>query len=143
MGSQSASQTLTLRSAKFSATAFDDFKGAAKMTVPDAPDRGEMILAGSDGSYIAFDSLDLTDLSALTVYASGREGGTAGGRVELRLDKPDGELLGSATVKNAPPTPYKIPFDKKRTDTHTIFLVFVNPNAGGKPLFAVWDIEVE
>ncbi len=140
MGSQSASQTLSLRSAKFKATAFDDFKGTTKMTVED---RGEMVLASSDGSYIVFNDIDLTDLSALSVYASGREGGTAGGQVEVRLDKPDGELLGSTTIKNGPPTPYKIPFDKKRTDTHKVFFVFVNPKAEGKPLFAVWDIEVE
>ena len=139
VASQSAVQTLTLRSAKFKATAFDDYKGTAKMTVPDV---GEMVLA-ADGSYIVFDNIDLTDLSALSVYASGREGGTAGGKVEIHLDKPDGELLGSTTIKNGPSTPYKIPFDKKHTDTHTLFLVFVNPNAAGKSLFAVWDIEVE
>ena len=110
VGSQSAIQTLTLRSAKFRATAFDDFKGTAKMSVPD---RGEMVLASTDGSYIEFDNIDLTDLSALTVYASGREGGTMGGRVEIHLDKPDGELLGSTTIKNGPSVPYKIPFNKK------------------------------
>ena len=106
------------------------------------PDRGEMVLASADGSYIAFNNVDLTDLSALTVYASGREGSTAGGIVEVHLDKPNGELLGVATIKNGSPTPYKIPFNRKSTDSHTLFLVFVNPNSGAKPLFALWNIEV-
>ena len=140
MASQSGSQTLILRSAKFKPYTFDDNKETAKMTVEG---RGDMVLASASGSYIAFKDLDLTYLSALTVYASGREGGTAGGTVEVRLDKPDGELLASADIKNGPPMPYKMPFNKKKTDSHTVFLVFINPKSDGKPLFALWDIEVE
>ena len=140
MGSQSASQTISLRSAKFKAASFNAYKDVAKMSIDE---RGDFVMSSTSGSYIAFNDLDLTDLSSLTVYASGREGATVGGIIEVRLDKPDGELLGSTTIKNGPSTPYKIPFDKKHTDTHTVFLVFVNPNADGKPLFAVWDIEVE
>jgi cytochrome c len=138
IGSQLASQTIILRSAKFKAASFDSNKEAAKMTMEG---RGDMVMASTTGSYIAFNDLDLTDVSALTVYASGSEGSTVGGKIELRIDAPDGELLGSAEVKNAPPRPYKIPFNKKQTTNHTVFLVFTNPNTGGKPLFVLWDIE--
>ncbi len=138
MGSQSASQAVILRSALFKAGTFDDSNKAMKVAVEG---EGEIVIATTDGSYIAFNDIDLTDLLGLTVYASGREGGTAGGNVEVHLDKPDGELLGSAQIKNGSRTPYKIPFNKKQSNTHKVFLVFTNPNAGGKTLFAVSDIE--
>ena len=138
MGSQSGNQTVTLRSALFKAASFDANKEAAKMTMEG---RGEMVVASTSGSYIAFNDVDLTDLTAFTVYASGREGMTVGGKIELRIDVPDGELLGTADVKNAPPTPYKMPFNKKQSGSHTVFLVCVNPNTAGKPLFVLWDVE--
>jgi cytochrome c len=140
VGSQSGFQTIILRSAKFKAASFDANKDAAKMSIDE---RGDFVMSSTNGSFIAFNDLDFTDLSSLTVYASGREGATVGGTIEVRLDKPDGELLGSATIKNGPPTPYKMPFNKKQADNHTLFLVFINPNAGGKPLFALWDIEMD
>jgi cytochrome c len=139
MGSQLGSQIVTLRSSMFKAATFDESNKAMKVPVEG---EGDLVIATTSGGYITFNDLDLTDLSGVTVYASGREGGTAGGNVEVRLDKPDGELLGSVTIKNGARIPYKIPFNRKQSDSHKVFLVFTNPSAGGKTLFAVSDIEV-
>jgi cytochrome c len=140
IGSQMANQIVNLRSARFKASAYDANKSVMQMVVEPL---GNLVIATATGSYIAFNDLDLTDLSAVTVYATGQEGSTAGGTVQVRLDAPDGELIGSTTVKNGPPTPYKIPFNKKQNATHKLFFIFVNPDAGNKGLFALSDIEVE
>jgi cytochrome c len=137
-GSQSASQTIMLRNSKFKAGSYDDNKEAMKMN---AEGIGEIVIASTSGSYIAFNDVDLTDLSAFTLYAGGREGTSVGGKAELRMDAPDGELLGSVEIKNTPPTPYKIPFSKKQSGNHKVYLVFTNPKTGGKPLFIMWDVE--
>jgi cytochrome c len=138
MGSQSASQTVSLRSSKFKASSYDTYKEATKM---EAEGMGEFVIASTSGSYIAFNDLDLTDLSAFTVYAGGQDGTSVGGKAELRLDAADGESLGSVEIKNGPDKPYKIPFNKKTTGNHNIYLVFVNPQSGGKPLFILKEIE--
>jgi cytochrome c len=138
IASQAGGQTIMLRNAKFKATSFDAIKAAAQMTVED---RGDMILAQEDGGYIAFENLDLSDLSAFSLVVSGRDGGTVGGTIEARLDAPDGALLGAVEIKNSPPKPYKLPFNKPQNDRHKVFFVFKNPAANGKALFAVWELE--
>jgi cytochrome c len=135
VGTQSGSAVVTLRSAKFNTWDYDE--QAATMKVNVAP-LGDLLVATKHESYVAFDNIDLSGLKGFSVNALSSDDRTAGGRLELRLDAPGGPLIGSAEiVKSMMPRPYNIPFDKKQEGTHRLYMVFVNPNAGGKPLFVV------
>ncbi|HEY8339420.1 MAG TPA: ThuA domain-containing protein, partial [Egibacteraceae bacterium] len=63
--------------------------------------RRELASAGArvgdvtDGDYLVFDPVNLAGIDAVTLGASS---GGLGGRIELRRDAPDGELLGSVDV---------------------------------------------
>ena len=39
--------------------------------------------------------------------------------------------------------PVNIPFKKPESGRHTLYLVFVNPNSGGKPIMAVDALTVQ
>lgn len=61
----------------------------------------------------------------------------AGGKLEARLDSPTGTLLGEADVKTGATGAVSIPFRQPVSGRHKLYLVFVNPEAKQKPLFAV------
>ena len=51
-----------------------------------------------DDSYIAFRRLDLTGIGRLTYKVHSDALHSSGGRIELRLDRPDGPLVSSAEI---------------------------------------------
>ncbi len=67
----------------------------------------------------------------------------AGGKLEARLDSPTGPLLGEADVKQGTMGPVDLPFRKPVSGVHKLYLVFVNPTAGQKPLFAVDKVQFD
>jgi cytochrome c len=67
---------------------------------------------------------------------------TVGGKVEIRLDSPTGQLLGTGDIEKGAPKPTKITISPT-AGFHNLYLVFSNPNNGGKPLYALMDITVE
>lgn len=139
MASQTASKSLTLRSATIKANSYDTQKETMKYKIDGL---GEVIIAMADKGYTSFNDIDLTNIGAFSVMATAADERTAGGNVEIRLDSPTGQLLGSAAVGKGLPKPIKVPITAS-TGFHNLFLVFANAEAKGKPLFAVMDITAE
>ena len=139
VASQTGSKSLTLRSATIKANSYDTQKETMKYKIDGL---GEVVVAMADKGYTSFNNIDLTNIGAFSVMATAADERTAGGNVEIRLDSPTGQLLGSAQVGKGAPKPIKVPITAT-TGFHNIFLVFANPEAKGKPLFAVMDITAE
>ena len=137
--SQTGSKSLTLRSATIKASSYDTQKETMKFKIDGL---GEVVIASTDKSYASYSNIDLTNIGAFSVMATASDERTAGGNVEIRLDSPTGQLLGSAQVGKGTPKSIKIPITAT-TGFHNLFLVFANPEAKGKPLFAVMDITAE
>ncbi len=127
------SATIALRNPKMKAVRYDEKKEIMNYRLPTG---SEAAIGLTNGSYMAYDGLDLTDISALVVSVFTSEQ-TAGGKLELRTDSPTGSLVGEADVKVGTMGPVKIPFKAPMTGTHNLYVVFVNPNSGGKPIMAV------
>ncbi|WP_409013915.1 ThuA domain-containing protein [Dyadobacter sp. CY356] len=136
MGPLTGSKTIALRPAKLQANTLDEGKGYAKYKLPSGP---EVVLGSANGSYIAFDDIDLTDISTLTVAVISSDK-TAGGILEAHLDTPTGPKIGEANVSSSETLniPVKAPVDNKK---HKVVFVFKNPSANGKPLFAIDTID--
>jgi cytochrome c len=139
MSSQTGSKSFSLRSAKFKANTFDTQKETMNYKIDGL---GEVVIALGDKSYVSYNDLDLTDVGAFTVMAVASDDRTAGGKVEIRLDSPTGQLLGTGEVLKAAPKPLKVPINAS-TGFHNLYLVFTNADNKGKPLFALMDITAE
>jgi cytochrome c len=136
MGPLTSSKTVALRPAKIPANTLDEGKGFVKFKSPTGP---EVVLGSSNGSYIVFDDIDLTDISTMAISVVSNER-TAGGMLEAHLDTPDGVKIGEADVASSGTVnlTVKAPVDNKK---HKVVFVFKNPSANGKPLFAIDSIE--
>ena len=135
MSSQTGSKSFSLRSAKFKANTYDTQKETMNYKIDGL---GEVVIASADKSYVSYNDIDFTGIQAFTVMAVASDDRTAGGKVEIHLDSPTGQLLGSGEVVKSSMKPVKIPV--AATGTHNLFLVFTNPENKGKPLFALMDI---
>ena len=137
VGPMTGFKSVALRPAKIRANTYDDGKDVTKFKVPNGP---EIVAASKSGSYIVFDDIDLTGISAIDIAASYREGQSAGGILEVRLDSPVGTKLGEARVESDGNVSISI---KGTTDGkfHKLVFVFKNPDAGTKPLFSVDSIQ--
>jgi len=103
-----------------------------------------------DGSYAGYKQVDLSNINELIVYVQGNQrNGAVGGIVELRLDSPNGQLVGKSEhigLKESgfgrPPagenpiewgrkrnSQAKIILNKALKGKHDIYLVFKNPKA--------------
>ncbi len=138
IGALTGSKTYTLRSATMKANTFDTQKEALKYKLEGV---GEVVIV-SDKSFISFNDIDFTGIGAFTIMANASNERTAGGKVEIRLDSPTGQLLGTGDVTKATSSPIKVPVSAN-VGFHNLFLVFANPESKGKPLFALTDITVE
>ncbi len=70
-------------------------RGGPRIEKGDDPDGGgQMVVFDGAGGWVAFRPVNLHGIHGLTLRASA---GTSGGAIELRLDSPDGALLGIAT----------------------------------------------
>jgi cytochrome c len=139
IGALTGSKTHTLRSAKIKANTYDTQKETMKYTIDGL---GEVVIATTDKSYVSFNDIDLTSIGAFTVMAVASDDRTAGGKVEIRMDSPTGQLLGTADIGKTLPKPVKVPINPS-TGFHNLYLVFSNPDNKGKPLLALIDITAE
>ncbi|MFI7679296.1 PQQ-dependent sugar dehydrogenase [Actinophytocola sp. NPDC049390] len=104
----------------------------------DAAAEGAYRVAGiSTGDWIAFDRMSVEGIDAISY----RVAGTAGGRIELRADAPDGPVLattpvaatgGGARYVNTAPAPVTA-----LAGTHTLYLVFTADVANGYNVDAI------
>ncbi|GAB3893398.1 hypothetical protein GCM10028803_07470 [Larkinella knui] len=138
IGPLTGSSTVALRSAKMKAATFDGGKDVSKFKLPS----GNEIAAGAKSEgYFFFNDIDLTAIRSLTVLGSASSKYMAGGKLEIRLDSPTGTLLGTGEVKSEKMEPVDIALKTPVSGQHRLYFVFVNPNAGSKPLFALNDIQ--
>lgn len=136
LGSQNATKTVTLRSAKFKATSYDVQKETMKVKIDGL---GEIVAATKNQGYIGFENIDLTGLKAFDVAAFASDERTVGGKIELHIGSPTGKVLSSAEVSKGNTQPVKLGL-ADATGTQNLYFVFVNPEAKDKALFAVSDI---
>ncbi|HEY0655421.1 MAG TPA: ThuA domain-containing protein [Chryseosolibacter sp.] len=85
-------------------------------------------------SWAAFKQLDLTGVRSATLMAFVRPEDSVTGTVEIRLDKPDGELIGSAKLDKPGMNSIRSAF-KATQGVHDLYFVFKNDKAGDKNLF--------
>ncbi|MGA0559881.1 ThuA domain-containing protein [Larkinella sp. VNQ87] len=137
IGPLTGTSTVALRSAKTKATTYDEGKGVSRFKLPTG---GEIVFANENNGYFAFNDIDLAGIRSLTAMGSAVSTYMAGGKLEVRLDSPTGTLLGAADVKSEKMEPVSIPIKTPVSGLHKLYFVYVNPNAKGKPLFALEDI---
>ena len=94
-----------------------------------------------NGSWAAFRELDLTGISNASIRAFMMPDQTVGGDVEVRLDKPDGVLLGKVSINTMGMSTARTSL-KKSDGVHDLYLVFTNTGAGNRNLFFFGDITV-
>ncbi len=139
IGPLTGSGSVALRSATVKAANNDGQKEIMKYKLP----MGEMAIGLTDKSYVQFDDLDLTGINGMKVSAFATDNRTAGGKLEIRADSPTGPLLGEADVKSGTMGPVNVPVRQPMTGMHKLYFVFVNPEAKGKPLFALDTVQFE
>jgi cytochrome c len=138
MPPQTASKTITLKSPKFSAVAYDDQKASMKYKHPTLG--REVLVATTDNSYAVYKDLDLTNISKLTIQAFSMKGTTAGGKIEVRTGSPTGTIVGTLSIGENHMTPASMPISNL-TGKQDLYLIFSNADSGGKPLFALDTME--
>jgi cytochrome c len=120
---------IALRSPVLGADQMTDLSIASKVK----SDQGTALQNVLNNAHGAFKDIDLTGVKKATLLTFIMAGQNTGGDIEIHLDKPDGQLLGKATV-TAPAmakTPVKL---APVSGTHDLYIVFKNPK-GDKPMF--------
>ncbi|WP_229310769.1 ThuA domain-containing protein [Larkinella arboricola] len=138
IGPLTGTSTVALRSAKMKAASYDGSKDVSKYKLPSG---NEIVFGAQSNSYFFFNDIDLAGINSLTVMGSASSQYMAGGKLEIRLDSPTGTLVGSADVKSDKMEAVNIPVKTPVTGLHKLYFVYVNPSAGGKPLFALDGIQ--
>lgn len=139
IGPLTNSETVALRSTKIKAVDSDKQNEISKFKVEQLG--GDVAIANGDGSYLAFNAIDITGIKSLNISAFSMSGRTAGGTIELYQGSENGLLLGSAIVENGKMLPVNIALPNTLSGIQNLYFVFKNKNAEGKPLFAVSTIE--
>ncbi|SHG49415.1 cytochrome c [Chryseolinea serpens] len=120
---------IALRSPVLGAEQMDDLNIVSKVK----SDRGTALQNVLNNAHGAFKNVDLTGVKKATLLTFIMAGQNTGGDIEIHLDKPDGQLLGKATV-TAPAlvkTPVKL---APVSGNHDLYIVFKRPK-GDKPMF--------
>ncbi|QHT67694.1 carbohydrate-binding protein [Rhodocytophaga rosea] len=110
---------LILRHPKVQAESYDEARAAQKTKFGD-----EFLVTGmTNNSYISFKNMDLTDVSKLTFSYNAMK---ITGTVEVRLDKPEGNVVASASVSpSAEMKWYEMAAPVNATSgKHTLYVVF-------------------
>ncbi|GAB3948965.1 hypothetical protein GCM10028805_24530 [Spirosoma harenae] len=140
IGPLTGSTSLALRSPSVKAVTADVKQDIFQY---DIPKLGPAAIGTKSGSYIAFNDIDLTAIESIspTVFASTTQ--TVGGKLEARINSPTGPLLGDVEVKPGTAGPVNLPFRQPVQGIHKLYLVFVNPEAGQKALFALDKVQFD
>ena len=125
-------ELIRLRSPKFSAAGFDTAVVASTYTL--TADQASLmgssqpldILIATPGGYVGYNDLDLTGIIALDITATSNVMYTGGGTINVHIDSPQGEVIGTAEV--AKPTSSEVlalslPL-KQVEGKHDLYLVF-------------------
>lgn len=139
MGPLTGSKTVALRPSTLMANMADTTRNTFKYK---GDNGSEMVIGIKDGGFIAFDDIDLTEISKLAVSVGSKAGQSAGGTLEIRLDGVAGVKIGEGKVDKSETIsiPVKAPADGK---LHKVYFVFKNAEAGNKPLFSLESVRFE
>jgi cytochrome c len=127
--------TVVLRSPSVIVATGELSEGVSKQSTPEIP--FEITVVSRPGSSVALKQIDLTGINAvvLTAVAPARFQ-ARGGKVEVRLDSPEGALLGETdfirptTDSVAPPSRLRTAL-RPTSGLHDVYLVFRNPESKG------------
>lgn len=140
---QTSEQTVVLRNPLLAMGASDrQSKGTMLYKMGQAP----IVIVMASDTYVQFNKLDLTGIKAMefSVAIPKQQLSAVGGRIEVRLDSPTGQLLGQTDqlLPNESTNPADVfkPMTAKATLTpatgvHDLYFVFKNEKAGKAPLF--------
>ncbi len=139
MGPLTGAKTIALRPATLMANLADTTRNTFKYKGDNSQ---EMVIGMKDGGFIAFDDIDLTEISKLAVSVGSKAGQSAGGTLEIRLDGVAGAKIGEGKVDKSETIsiPVKAPADSK---LHKVYFVFKNAEAGNKPLFSIESVRFD
>ena len=91
LGSLTSEKIIALRNPSVDVEAYDETRGTQLMTTPN-----HSFNVVEDGGFIAFHDLDLTGIGEVEISAQANDrNDAAGGTIEIRLDSPDGKVVGS------------------------------------------------
>lgn len=138
IGPLTGSTSMALRSPSVKAVSADGKQDIAQF---DMPKVGPAAIGTKSGSYLVFNDIDLTGIQSISPSVFATNDQVAGGKLEARLDSPTGTLLGEADVKHGTQGAVNLPFRQPVSGVHKLYLVFVNPEAKQKPLFAVDKVQ--
>ncbi len=130
-------KTLVLRAPTVLASDGELAEGVMEISVPQFPT--PMAIVSQPGSYIRFEQLDLTGISEVRLFAlAPRQFQAMGGKVEIRLDAPDGPLLGETDFIRdvAMPTPFPVALEPV-TGMRDVYFTFKNDEHDGQGMLFV------
>jgi len=139
-------ETFTLRNPKINPTKYDVFDNVNKMSF----NGNSFIIPSKTGSYIGLKQIDLTGITQMDINAAAPKDqlNAEGGIIELRMDAPNGKLLGQTEfIGDKPGAGLSFspkPVSLKCTPAegvHDIYLLFQNPNAKPGSLMIVFGTE--
>lgn len=118
--------TLVLRPARLLAASADYFKGVAKQN-PGRPGQPVVMAYNESGAYIRIAKIDLAGIRKLDLETFT---GNLTGQFDIRIDTPDGPLLGTTQVTpNKEYVTYTVDL-KPATGEHTLFVVYQDTKGG-------------
>lgn len=95
-----------------------------------------------DGAHGMYRNIDLTSVKKATIMAYIDPKDNRGGTVEIRVDKPDGPLLGKADIKTSGASQVTTGL-VQTTGHHDLYIVFRNSTIRDKPMFNFGGIRLE
>jgi cytochrome c len=127
--------TIVLRSPSVVVANAELSEGMQKQSVPELPI--PVTVVNRSGGSVAFKQIDLTGVSAVTFVAvAPAQYQAIGGKIEVHIDSPTGDLLGESelirpTVNPAAPPSLLRTALKPTSGMHDVYLVFRNADAKG------------
>ncbi|RAW00771.1 ThuA domain-containing protein [Pseudochryseolinea flava] len=136
----SAEQVMVLNSGTIQAHKADLKDGVQQYTLPDPPI--QLMIGSNNNAYLGFKHIDLTHIAQIVLVASAPlEYGFVGGTMEVRIDSPTGEIIGTSgaitPAKGSTPAIVAAPL-KATSGFHDLYFIYKNDQAvGGQSLFVL------
>jgi cytochrome c len=140
---------MTLKSPNFSASIADKIEGVQMYRLNNP--RMDLMIGSRNNSYLGYDNIDMSGISQATcmVFAPEEALNAAGGSIEVRIDAPNGALIGESKNitavkgKNPVPVPIMVPIKLNSTQGfHSVYFIYKNEKAPpGQALFIIANIQ--
>ena len=141
-------QAFTLRNSKVDAHGFDEYQDVNKMSYGGR----SLAIPAKSGAHMGIKQIDLSGLKELQVFATAPKAGlnAVGGKVELHLGSPKGQIIGESQFLEASgkmdfnPKVVSVPINLTGVAVdklQDVYAVFVNPKSEGQSLMVVMGLE--